>query len=189
MGHATDDLMKKTLITALTHCDSLPASSNPYYPLNLLYDSLDNQFNYPILKTAMPKKGIYVNYEDFLNNNPEEADFEIETKKRNAYLVCKTIDTSVTNEAWGYSDGVNIYKHLNEDYFKMNRVQNTFELAGPRSISGIHSKKKMFFAVGITVFFNGISGLIVLPLFGFGDSKILKELVPYQLNIKEGTFY
>ena len=82
MGHATDDLMKKTLITALTHCDNLPASSNSYYPLKLLNDSLDNQFNYPILKTAAPKKGIYLSYEDFLSNNPEEADFTTETKKK-----------------------------------------------------------------------------------------------------------
>jgi len=191
MGHASDDLMKKTLIAALTHCDSLPASSNLYYPIKLLYDSLDNQFNYSILKTGLPKKGIYLNYEDFLNDDPEDAHFETETKKGRTYLVSNTFDTSVTNAAWGYSDGTNIYKHLNEDYYKMNRVQNTFELAGPRSISGIHSKKKMFFAVGITTFFYGVSAFMVLPLFGFstGETKIMKELVPYQLNIKEGTFY
>ncbi len=191
MGHASDDLMKKTLITALTHCDILPASSNPYYPVKLLYDSLDNQFNYPILKTAIPKKGIYLTYENFLNNNPEEADFEVKTKKGGTYLACNTIDTSVTNEAWGYSDGFCTYKHLNEDYYKMNRVQNTFELAGPRSISGTHTKKKIFFAVSIMVFFNGISPFMILPLFGFntGETKIMRELVPYQLNIKEGTFY
>jgi len=193
MGHASDDLMKKTLITALTHCDNLPASSNPYYPVKLLSDSLDNQFNYPILKTDLPKKGIYLNYEYFLNNDPEEADFETETKKGRTYLVCNKIDTSLTNAAWGYSDGINVYKHLNEGYYKMNRVQNTFELAGPRSVSGTHTKKKVFFGVTIMAFFNGISPFIVLPLFGFsagaGETKIMKELVPYQLNIKEGTFY
>lgn len=191
IGHASDDLIKKTLITALTVCDNmlLLSSSNPFYPFRLLSDSLESQFNYPILKTKEPKKGIYRSYEDFLNNNPMEGDFKIKTSKADTYLFSNTIDTSVTNIAWGYSDGRSIYKHLNESYYKMNRVQNTFELAGPRIIRKIFTKEGEFFDVALNTFLHGLSGGGLMVLFILSDKKIMKELVPYQLNIKEGTFY
>jgi hypothetical protein len=150
---------------------------------------LENQFNYPILKTSEPKKGIYRNYEDFLNNNPVEGDFEVKTEKPVTWLSSNTIDTAVTNAAWGYSDGKDIYKHLNESYYKMNRVQNTFELAGPRVIRSLFTKEQIFFKTAVSHFLGGISSGGITLLFLLNDEKIMRELVPYQLNIKEGTFY
>jgi hypothetical protein len=191
MGNADDDLMKKALVTALTACNDMLASSssNPFYPTGQLSDSLENQFNYPILKTSEPKKGIYRNYEDFLNNNPVEGDFEVKTEKPVTWLLSNTIDTAVTNAAWGYSDGKDIYKHLNESYYKMNRVQNTFELAGPRVIRSLFTKEQIFFKTAVSHFLGGISSGGITLLFLLNDEKIMRELVPYQLNIKEGTFY
>ena len=189
MGHGSDDLMKKTLITALTQCDSLVASSNAYYPIKMLSDSLDNQFNYPILKTNAPKKGVYYSYGDFLNNNPKEEGFDVKANKNVTYLVTNTSDTSVTNAVWGYSDGNDIYKHLNESYYKMNRVQNTFELAGPRAITKIFTRKEVIVRVALSSFLYGLSGGGFALLLVNSDKKIMSELVPYQLNINEGTFY
>ncbi len=190
MGNADDDLMKKTLVAALAACDNmLSTSSNSFYPVKLLSDSLEDQFNYPILKTHEPQKGIYRNYEEFLNNDPVQGDFEVRSEKKETYLLSNTIDTAVTNNAWGYSDGKDIYKHLNESYYKMNRVQNTFELAGPRVITKLFTTKGIFFAVGIDTFFGGLAGGGLTLLFILSDEKIMKELVPYQLNIREGTFY
>ena len=190
MGLTSDDLIKRTLVTALTVCDSLVSSStNPFFSARLLSDSLENQFNYPILKTNEPKKGIYRNYEDFLNNNPLKVDFEVESDKKETYLLSNTVDTGVTNAAWGYSDGKDIYRHLNESYYKMNRVQNTFELAGPRVITKIFTKDQIFFDMAINSFFWGLSGGLMTFVFYLSEEKRMKELVPYQLNIKEGTFY
>jgi len=164
-------------------------SSNPFYPVKMLTDSLANQFNYPILKTNEPQKGVYRNYEDFLNNDPMEGDFEVKTQKPVTYLLSNTIDTSVTNIAWGYSDGKDIYKHLNESYYKMNRVQNTFELAGPRTVRKLYTKEQIFYQTAVHSFLCGISSGGIVLLFILTDEKIMRELVPYQLNIKEGTFY
>ena len=189
MGHGSDDLMKKTLITALTYCDSLRASSNAYYPVKLLTESLNNQFNYPILQTQLPKKGIYFSYEDFLNNNPGEVDFEILEDRNETFLFCKSLDTSVTNKAWGYSDGKDIYKHLNDNYYKMNRVQNTFELAGPRTIRKLYTTGEVIYRAVLGSFFNGLAGGGMGFFMMMTDEKIMRELVPYQLNVKEGTFY
>ena len=79
IGNASDELLKKTLTTALNFCDSMPLLSFPdmSYSVKQFSDSLENQFNYPILKTNEPKKGVYRNYKEFLNNNPLEGDFQI----------------------------------------------------------------------------------------------------------------
>lgn len=190
MGNASDKLIKKTLVTALDVCDSFVASSaNLLFSAKLLSDSLENQFNYPIIKTNEPQKGIYRNYDEFLNNNPIEGDFEVKSDKKETYLVSTTIDTGVTNKAWGYSDGKDIFKHLNEGYYKMNRVQNTFELAGPRVITKIYTEEQKFLNIAIDSFFWGLTGGLMTLIFYQSEEKLMRELVPYQLNIKKGTFY
>ena len=191
IGKISEDLLKETLIISLSVCDKLIscALTNPYFAAELLADSLKNKYAYPILKTSLPKKGIYPNYEDFLNNKPAEGDFDLKEDKKRTSLQSNSIDTSVTNAAWGYSDGKDIYKHLNENYYKMNRVENTFELAGPRDIRKLYTLKEIFFRIGIETFlfqFAAVGGSLMTI---FSNEKIMRELVPYQLNIKEGTFY
>jgi len=190
MGNASDKLIKKVLVTALNACDSFVVlSDNPVFSVKLLSDSLENQFNYPIIKTNEPKKGIYRNYDEFLNNNPIQGEFEVMSEKKETYLLSKTIDTAVTNAAWGYSDGKYIYKHLNDSYYKMNRVQNTFELAGPRQITKIYTNEQKFLNMAIDSFFWGLTGGVMTFIFYQTEEKLMRELVPYQLNIKNGTFY
>jgi hypothetical protein len=191
IGNVSDDLIKKTLTTALATCNNILSSSPArlYYPVKQLYDSLENEFNYPVLKSNEPKKGIYRNYQDFLNNNPVEGDFDVKINKADISLSSNTIDTSVTKAAWGYCDGTDIYKHLNESYYKMDRVENTFELAGPRVIRQVHTKKEMFRRTVIDVALGDLHGGGIMLLMMVSDEKIMRELIPYQLNIKEGTFY
>lgn len=189
IGNAADDLLKKTLITALNVCDSMPLIQGAKsYTTKQFHDSLNTQFNYPILKANEPQKGIYLTYEEFLNNNPLQAEFEIKRDKKETYIT-STIDTSITNNAWGYSDGKNIYRHLNDNYYRMNPVQNTFELAGPRIIRNLFSPAGKVFDVALASFLQGLAGGGMAILYILTEEKLMKELVPYQLNIKEGTFY
>jgi hypothetical protein len=191
MGKISDDLLKQTLVSALWASNKLITSSalNPNFAPVLLFDSIKNQFNYPIIAVNQSKKGIYRNYQDFLNNNPVEGDFEVKTEKAHTYLLSSTIDSSVTKTAWGYCDGNDIYKQLNESFYKMNRVENTFELAGPRIIRQIHPKEAKFYRLAIDLSMMDFHGGGIMLLMHLTDEKIMRELVPYQLNIKEGTFY
>ena len=71
----------------------------------------------------------------------------------------------------------------------MTRVQNTFELAGPRQIKKIYSKNGEFFGVAVNSFLRGIIGGGTTIFLIFSDKSIMNELIPYQLNIQKGTFY
>ncbi len=151
IGKVSEDLLRETLIASLSACEKLIQTSitNQYYAAELLTDSMKDKYVYPILKTASPKKGIYRMYEDFLNDKPIEGDFEIKEDKKRTSLISISIDTSVTNSAWGYSDEKEIYKHLNDEYYKMNRIEHTFELAGPREVRKLYTLREVFFRMGI----------------------------------------
>ena len=71
----------------------------------------------------------------------------------------------------------------------MNRVQNTFELAGPRTIRKLYTTREVIYRAVLGSFFNGLAGGGMGFFMMMTDEKIMRELVPYQLNIKEGTFY
>ncbi len=191
IGKVADELLKETLKVSLSKCNELIIDPplNSYFSGELLIDSLKNKFSYPILTSGSPKKGIYRNYEDFLYNRPIEVDFEVKADKKGTILRSNLHDTSVTHKAWGYSDGENIYKHLNESYFKMNRVENTFELAGPRSISKLYAPKEVFLRTVVDAFLLQFGAVGITMKIMHSNEKIMRELVPYQLNIQEGTFY
>ncbi len=192
IGLVADDLVKKSLTLALSNCNVLllnsPLSSYSF-PQAQLFDTLYNQINYPILKTTTPQKGIYLKYEDFLNNKPFTEDFEIKQHKNETYILCSHLDTSKTNAAWGYSDGTDIFKHINDDFYKMFRVQNTFEFAGPRSIRKLYTLAEVISTTAIDAAFLAGPSVALDLLTILSDDAIMEELVPYQLNIKEGTFY
>lgn len=191
MGNVANDLVNNTLEAAMDVGDSLAAHAKPTasFSSQQWKDSLLDQFNYQILKAGSPRRGIYMKYEDFLNDQPLDDEFELKEYKRKEYLQAKKTDTSLTNKAWGYSDGKNVFKHLNEDYYMMIRVQNTFEVAGPRIITRLYTDNEEFFSVGVAIFFRGVFGGISTIVSMWLDDTIMKELVPYQLNIRNGTFY
>ena len=192
MGNVAPDLINDMLESAMDLGDSLAAHVAPTtasFANQQLMDSLENQFSYPILKTGAPRRGIYLTYENFLNDAPLDEEFELEEGGREDYLRGKKTDTSITNKAWGYCDGKNIFKHFNEDYFMMVRVQNTFEVAGPRIIRQAYTIGREFFILGVNTFLHGILSGPVSIFKMLSDKSIMKELIPYQLNIRDGTFY
>ena len=191
MGHAANDLLKKTLRIALTVADSLwqvTVTDNKIVPLKHFNETETKRYDYAIL-AGPPKKGIFFSYEEFLSNAPRDIPFEIIEKKGRKEIKCNTIDTTFTNSAWGYSDGITIFKHVNNSYYRMVKTENTFELVAPRVITKLYTNGEKIFHVAVAAFFRGIVGGFFAVIFMNSDDAIMHELVPYQLNIKEGTLY
>jgi len=87
--------------------------------------------DFPILSVEHPGKGIYFSYRDFLDNNPDPAPFQTEIKTRKRVLKSSTYADSAIAKCWGYSDESGIYMNINNDYYRLNRSQKTFDLRGP----------------------------------------------------------
>ena len=84
-----------------------------------------------ILQTDRYKDGIYLSYENFLNNDPVDIGFDYKAKKRKESLVLvqpQPGDSIYTEYNWGFcKDGV-IYMHIGPSYSKLTKIENSFEL-------------------------------------------------------------
>jgi hypothetical protein len=140
-----------------------------------------NHFNdIPILQDVQKKKGLYLTYQQFLNNTPSAVDFKIEKEKFTDGLF--VINSSGTYElirnVWGYCDGQNMYIKSGEKYFQLCRVNNTFYFYGAKTI-----KKSVQ---------NDLGTASLLNLATNSDRKITKYYItyyPFQLDITDGNFY
>ncbi len=192
MGHSTADLAKNAVETAIEVGDSLaakPQAGSLSFKDKQFTDTINAMYNFPILATNAPKQGIYVRYTDFLNNTPLEGTFELVSKKGEENIMAQGIDTSITNNAWGYCNDEGIFKHINDEYYRMTRVQNTFEMSGPREIKKTYTTGENFFIIGVNTFLGGMLGGAGSIFQMLSDKSIMNELVPYQLNIRTGTYY
>jgi hypothetical protein len=192
MVNAADDLLRKTMFETLNQANLLFKNRNEHTaPLSKeeLLKKYRAVFNYPILTVEQPAKGVYLTYQDFLGNNPATAIFQVEKTKKKEIVHCNGIEDSVLAKAWGYIDSTGLNIHVNNNYYRAVKTQNTFEVAGPREVISLYNTgDKIFTAVVQSFFFGLASGGLSLATMG-GHNRVMKELVPYQLNIHDGTFY
>lgn len=192
MVGAGEDLLKKTLIDLLQTGDSLFVSQtikNEPISFDDVLKKTQADFDLPILKPGQPERGIYITYNDFLNNNPSIKDFIIIKDKKTESLTIPGSADSLINKAWGYFDGTDLNIHINNNYYRMVRSQNTFEIAGPRKLDKLYGTNEKIINTSLATFFSGIaSGGFTLLVMG-STNKIMKELIPYQLNIRDGALY
>ncbi len=189
---SADELLKKTLTDLLNTGESLLMSTDTR-PAAISYEELIQKirsgFDLPILQANQPAKGVYYTYIDFLNNKPSVTDFTVIKDKKTETLSNPGGDDVLLNKAWGYFDGTDLQVHINNNYYRMSRHQNTFEIAGPRTLDKFYGTGDKIFAATLNGFFGGIvSGGVTLMMMGSAN-KIVKELVPYQLNIADGLVY
>ena len=136
----------------------------------------------PVLQDTCFKKGVYLSFEDFKNNQPSIIDFQ---KKKMRY---GTINTEVYLENmkgetisnyWGYSDGKEFrYGMLGND--KIYRVQNTFcffiKVVGYYINQGNNNAYDRLFEDGVTT-----------------NNTLSKEKyeiwVPFQIDMETGEIY
>lgn len=190
IGHYANELTKKSVTTAMLIADSLLTKSVEHSTENITPAELTAKYslNYPIL-SGTPAKGIFLTYSDFLNNQPVSPEFTLNETKKEEVLISASVDSSKTNKAWGYFDGTDLFIHVNDEYYRMVRSQRTFEFAGPRNIRKIFSMNEKIFIATVGLFFGGLQTLGMDLLFFMSESSVMKELVPYQLNITDGTVY
>ncbi len=141
-----------------------------------------NQFKYhfediPILRDVRKKKGLYMNYEQFLNNTPSAADFEVEKDKLTdgLFVINSKGAYELVRNIWGYCDGQNMFIKSAEKYFQLCKVNNTFYFNGAK-----HIKKTIHSDFGTDAFNPSVYRKI---------TKYSLPSYPFQLDISNGDFY
>jgi hypothetical protein len=85
------------------------AEDNRWVDLEDIRQFNASRFNAPI-DDDRPARGVYANFEEFRNNTPSIQNFEIKLENHERLLyIRESGNTYYTHDAWGYSDGKNIY--------------------------------------------------------------------------------
>ncbi len=129
----------------------------------------ERRFNYPILKDSILKKGIYMNFSEFRNNQPSIENYKLEIKKKIGKLLYNGNDSSQVLKYWGYCDGEKIYNGDLE--YPLSRVENTFD----------------FFANRFDYFKDSFPLIIGSSV---DDSpSFIKVVEPFQIDMETGKIY
>ena len=146
---------------------------------------IQSRCQYSILFAATPAKGVYLTFSDFLNNRPLPVPFEVisEVHRNIQYEGRAKEDT-----AWGYSDGNNIYMHIDKGFYLLNRAENSYDVIAPATVEIINSD----FHKTATVVGGYLTSPLRLinPVPYFQPRKYnIAYLKYYRLNLKDGRLY
>jgi|GEM_PF-2683933 len=91
----------------------------------------------PNLSDSMMAQGIYTTYEEFVNNKPSLPFHSINEAKLAdvLYTTDEKGSPSPVREVWGYHDGHHAYIKLGDNYFRLLKVGNTYEVFGFTNLS------------------------------------------------------
>ena len=137
----------------------------------------ERRFSYPILKDTIWKEGVYMNFNEFRNNQPSIIKYTIEKNKKIGkivYNITRGNERTQILKYWGYCDGKKIY--TGEWEYPLSRIGNTFE----------------FFTYRLDYFKDItpalIPGGVFVQAFKGGTTKE-KVLEPFQIDMETGKIY
>jgi hypothetical protein len=102
------------------------------YSLTEIKESIQEKFQVPILTDSIYRKGVYVDFKDFCNNNPTYKDYKVKTGKVMDDIYIKDADGTpyIATKIFGFSDGKKIWIKYRNNFFLMHRNENTFHFFG-----------------------------------------------------------
>ena len=147
----------------------------------------DNKpFDVPILKDSLPVTGVYFSLEEFKNNKPRERNFEVSRDKLTDLIFIRQPDGKLIpeREAWGYSDGKNMFIRSHENYFRLQRRGYAFYVYGSKQFK----HKQVFTVPGFGILSNAVAGgpeRFTNPVESNSESYNLR-MKPFELDWDDG---
>lgn len=205
--HNYRPLLRDGLASLLAKADTALSTRQPSGPAiswQDLQQQIATKFKYPILTAPQAGKGLYLTYSDFVNNRLTAVDFEVDEGKRQDVIVAPTLDTSLTNHVWGYSDGQQYHIRLAKHFHPLVPIGQAFEVAAPRLLKSNGLRPDGTFVTEVIVgtinlntngFFlqtdavDVFGGLVLSLLSALNNYVRSNELVPLQLDLSTGSVY
>jgi len=132
-----------------------------------------------ILEATGYRKGVYASFEEFRSNKPGITDYDlVEDKLSDALFVKKGGAEYAFRDAWGYSDGKDIFVNSSNKFSQLVRIGNTFYFKGLKKISGV--------SIDPT---TGIPTLIFTGGPKVGKTVYTADYKYYQVDMETGDVY
>jgi len=145
---------------------------------------IQNDYNVPALRDTAFRQGVYMSFNEFKNNNPSKADFELKKDRLADIVYIKQQDGTdyVARNIWGYCDGKNVYVASADNFFLLQRIANAFYIFGAKSPKRNESRNNA--SAGS---YNGAPGAPV-P-YQYNNVRTAIQLEPFQLDWSTGKLY
>jgi len=136
-----------------------------------------------------PAKGVYLNAEQFKNNQPAYADFEISLDNVVDIMRVKEKDGTYTiiKNDWGFCDGEHLFMRMGLNYFRLFKAGDTYDLYATDRIKSPYPND-MIHVTGGGAGADLISAAILEALNSTKKTR-LGELKPFQLDMETGMVY
>lgn len=156
----------------------------------LSLQEIANHQNKPIqyarFQTDIIEKGIYLTFDDFLNNKLYKKDFTVEFGSLTDELyITENGKQTILEKFWGFCDGKKNYIKLGYNFSQLFKESNTYELWGSKSINQKFVQYKP--TGGGSPARTGLEGALGSALFNRKKTSVKNK--PLQLNMEKGDVY
>jgi hypothetical protein len=144
----------------------------------------EDDFNMPALKDTSLRKGVYMTFDEFKNNNPSQTHFELKEDKLTDIIYIKQPDGTeyVARDIWGYCNGEKAFIKSADNFFLLQRAANAFYIFGAKNIKRTETN-----TTSAASYNSGNSGMAA-PVY-YTSSKTAIQLEPFQLDWSTGKLY
>ena len=145
---------------------------------------IQNDYNVPALQDTAFRQGVYMSFNEFKNNNPSKADFELKRDRLADIVYIKQQDGTdyVARNIWGYCDGKNVYVASADNFFLLQRIANAFYIFGAKNPKRNESRNSA--SAGS---YNGAPG--APTPYQYNSVRTAIQLEPFQLDWSTGKLY
>ncbi|HEY4151356.1 MAG TPA: hypothetical protein VGM41_20600 [Chitinophagaceae bacterium] len=165
-------------------------AKRPYTHLSDMNSYYADEKQLPVISTATPQKGVYLNAEQFKNNQPAYTDFEVvfDDLVDEMKIKDKQGNTTILTKDWGFCDGNQFFMRMGSNYFRLFKMGYTFDLYGTSRLDMQTRYRSQAIPAGgmspATALFT-----VVLAEALKKDKSRLGKLKPLQLDMETGSVY
>lgn len=148
-----------------------------------------------ILGTDKINDGIYLTFNDFLDNKPADIQFEyVVSKKRDSISLSemRADDSVFTKKCWGFCKKGIPYMRINNDFSLLSKIQNTFELNSQQTIRLKYKKASSVFWTAFNIAHDLAGPFPEFVVFDIPLSKptdTIRGIGFYKLDMETGEIY
>lgn len=142
---------------------------------------------YPSLSANTLARGVYLTFQDFLNQRITYSDIEVRWGDVTDELYIKNGDKSeILQTFWGFSDAGKLYVKLGFSFFELSKENNTYELLGAKGL--IHTAYSGQYRIGSSPLPVELvtAGMMLASKKSSMHTTLVK---PLQLNMETGEPY
>ena len=196
LGNIHDKLIENNLLAMALVADSISDIKNIPPTAQRVYQPGIKQNKPAILTSQKLNDGIYLSFEDFLNDRPVKLTFDYiisDAQEKIKLAEIRNDDSIFTQLSWGFCKNNTAYIRIGSRFSKLTKVEETFELRAVESLQNRYGKDVDAFWLGFDIARDLRSGF---PIFALSDiishkktPEAILRTMPFKLDIETGKVY